>query len=268
MGANAITVFTKAWKCSIPALGEILASLGVDGLELPVRPGFPVSPDNMQEELPKAVTALQRFGLKIYSIAGSVDEATVAACGAAGVPIIRTMMRVDVKKGYRRSVDEQREQYERLIPALDKHGVTIGVQNHCDNFVTSAIGLVHAIGDFAPKHVGAVLDVAHCGLSGEPEAIAIDIAWPHLIMVNLKNGFRMRLNGPEAAQARWRTWWTTGRHGFASWPKTAAALQERGYTGPLCLSAEYTNPEGGDVVEDAVLPMIREDVELARSLFG
>ncbi len=174
----------------------------------------------------------------------------------------------DVKKGYRRSVDEQREQYERLIPALDKHGVTIGVQNHCDNFVTSAIGLVHAIGDFAPKHVGAVLDVAHCGLSGEPEAIAIDIAWPHLIMVNLKNGFRMRLNGPEAAQARWRTWWTTGRHGFASWPKTAAALQERGYTGPLCLSAEYTNPEGGDVVEDAVLPMIREDVELARSLFG
>ncbi len=266
MGKNMITVFSKPWKRSIPQLGEKLASLGVDGLELPVRPGYPVTAENMQVELPKAVAELKKFGLTVCSVASTKDEATIAACGAAGVPILRDAIAIDMTKGYLRSVDDHRRLFESLIPSLERNHVTLGIQNHCDHFVGSAIGLIHAIGDFAPHHVGAVLDVAHCGLDGEPEDMAIDIAWSHLIMVNLKNAFRMRTNGPETA-ARWRTWWTTGKHGFASWRNTAALLQAHNYAGPICLTAEYSEIPGGEA-EDGIIPLIKEDIEYARSLFA
>lgn len=268
MSKNPITVFTKPWKDSIPVLGEMLAGLGVDGLELPVRPGYPVNPDNVAEELPKAARVLASFGQRIYSIAGPTDETTIAACGAAGVPTIRVCEKIDLKVGYMESVNQIRQRYEALVPALSRHHVQIGLQNHAGNNVGSAIGIIHAIGQSDPKHVGAVLDMAHCGLAGEPEEMAIDIAWSHLCMVNLKNAFRMRLGGPEVEEAEWRVYWTTGRYGYASWRKTAEVLKRRGYTGPICLAAEYSNPRAaGDLAGETVARLIASDAAYARSLF-
>ncbi|MCC6444536.1 MAG: hypothetical protein IT210_13910 [Armatimonadetes bacterium] len=79
-------------------------------------------------------------------------------------------------------------------------------------------------------------------------------------MMNLKNAFWERVNGPEADHARWRHYWTTGRHGLAFWPCVAAELKKRNYTGVLCLIAEYSDHE-------AVGRLIAEDIAFARSLF-
>lgn len=266
---NPITIFTKPWKCSIAEIGEKLAAFGADGLELPVRPGYPVSPENMMDELPRAARELERYGQRIYSVAASADEETIAACGAAGVPIIRVCERVDLGLGYMASVRSIQERYMELLPALKRHNVTIGVQNHCNKFVGSAIGVMHLIEAFDPAQIAAVLDVAHCGLSGEPEDMAMDIVWSHLCMVNLKSAFRMRINGPEAEEAEWRIYWTSGRHGYVSWRKTARLLRERGFTGPVCLTAEYSDPStGGDLTGDAVDRLVSEDVAYAKSLFA
>ena len=264
---NPITVFTKPWKCSIAEIGEKLAAFGVDGLELPVRPGYPVTPENALVELPRAAKELERYGQWIYSVAATADEEIVAACGAAGVPIIRVCEPVDLQIGYMESVRRIQERYEKLVPALERHGVKIGVQNHCNRFIGSAIGVMHLIERFDPAHVGAVLDVAHCGLSGEPEDMALDIVWSHLCMVNFKSAFRMRTNGPEAEEAAWRIYWTTGPHGYVSWRKSIRLLQERGFSGPLCLTAEYSDPSArGDLTGDAVDRLVREDVAYLRSL--
>jgi sugar phosphate isomerase/epimerase len=265
---NPIAVFTKPWKCSLPELGEKLARWGVDGLELPVRPGYPVTPENVRDELPRAVATLASFGQTIYSVAGTIDEPTIQACGDSGIPIIRVCERIDMKLGYRESVLRIRQLYQRMLPLLARSNVKIGLQNHCDHFVGSAAGTMEVIGDFDPGQVGAVLDVAHCGLDGEPEDMAIDIVWSHLCMVNLKNAFRMRLNGPEAEAAEWRTYWTTGRHGYASWRKTLAELRRRGYAGPLCLCAEYSNPKGGDLVGDDVNRLLEEDIAYLKALLA
>ena len=257
-----LTVFTKSWKeKSIPALGELVRNMGFDGIELPVRPGFQVEPDNVEKGLPRAAKELAELGLKIHSIAGPTDERTVAACGEAGVPIIRICVAIDTSKGYMASVDRFRKECEALVAVLDEHGVAIGVQNHCDAFIGSALGVVHAIEPFDRKHVCAVLDIAHCGLDGEPEELAIDIAWPYLSMVNLKNAFRRRSTGPEAEEVRWKHYWTSGRQGFASWSRAAEILRRRGYAGPVCLSAEYSDG-------DSVGRLIAEDIAFAKELFS
>ncbi|MFQ5811162.1 MAG: sugar phosphate isomerase/epimerase family protein, partial [Armatimonadota bacterium] len=203
------TVFTKPWKMPTPELGKHIKALGFDGIELPVRPGYQVEPENVTKGLPECARQLADFGIKIYSVAGPSDEATIAACAEAGAPIIRVMARVG-DEGYMATEAATQKEYDELVPLLDKHGVQLGVQNHCDKFVGSAIGLLHLIEKYDPKHVAAVWDAAHCALDGEPPELAVDILWSHLCMVNLKNAIWVRKTGPEAEAVAWRHYWTSG----------------------------------------------------------
>jgi sugar phosphate isomerase/epimerase len=252
------SVFTKPWKMPLPELGELVAGLGFDGIELPIRPGFQVEPENVGD-LPKAARQLAEHGVRICSVAGPADEATVAACAEAGVPIIRVMARIN-DDGYLAGEARTRREYDALLPALEKYGVTLGVQNHCGRFVPNALGLRSLLEGYDPRLIGAVWDAAHEALAGTEPELAIDVIWPHLCMVNLKNGLWVRRNGPEAQWAEWHQYWTSGRQGLASWPLVAAELQRRGYRGVICLTAEYSD-------HDAVNRLIAEDLAFAKSLF-
>ncbi|MBN2311829.1 MAG: sugar phosphate isomerase/epimerase [Candidatus Hydrogenedentes bacterium] len=253
------TVFTKAWTMPIAELGEHVRSLGFTGIELPVRPGFQVEPEHVGRDLPKAAKELAKSGVSICSIAGPSDEATIVACAEAGVPVIRVMADIG-EDGYMASHRRQQEEYDGLIPVLDRCGVRLGVQNHCGNYVVSAIGLRYLVEKYDPKHMGIVWDAAHEALCGNAPEHALDIVWSHLCMVNLKNAFWRRTNGPEAPWAEWTSYWTLGRHGLASWPRVIAELKRRCWEGPLCLTIEYSD-------RDAVNRLAAEDLAFTRSLF-
>ncbi len=267
---NKITVFTKSWPdMSVEQLADFLKELGVDGAELAVRAGYPVNPDNIARELPRAARIFHDRGLFIGSVAADTDEKTIAACGESGIPLIRVCVGIDLKIGYRATEENVRAQYDKLVPLLDKHGVAIGVQNHCDNMVGSAIGIMHLIEKYDARHVCAVLDPAHCAVSGEPVAMALDIVWSHLRLVNFKSAFRWRTNGPDEEEATWRTLWTTARHAGYSWRTMLACLRERGYSGDICLPSEYSEPHGhGQLMGDAATALLKTDISHIKKLLS
>ena len=255
------TVFTKSWKTMpLDELGGFVASLGFDGVELPVRPGFQVTPGNVAKGLPEAAKILGDHGVKIGTIAGPTDEATVAACAEAGVPIIRVCVGIDAGLGYMGTMAKLRKEYDAMVPMLGRYGVAVGIQNHCGRSVANAMGIRYLIEKYDPKHFCAVLDQAHCGLDGEMAELAIDIVWSHLRVVNLKSAFWQRATGPEAPVAEWKHYWTTGRHGMAEWPTVAAELRRRGFQGDVCLTAEYSD-------HDRVHELVKEDLAFAKALF-
>lgn len=254
------TVFTKPWKMPLPELARHISRLGLDGVELPVRPGYPVTPENVATGLPEAVKILREQGLTIASIAGPTDEKTMAACAESGVPLIRICVGMRPGERYLEGEARLQREFDALVPLLSKHGVTLGIQNHCGNRdVCNAMGLRHLIEKYDPARIGAVWDAGHNGLEGEAPEMAIDIVWSHLRLVNLKSAYWRRVSGPEE-EAAWETYWTTGRHGRANWPRVAAELTHRGYAGALCLTAEYTR-------EHEVERLLAEDIAFVRSLF-
>jgi sugar phosphate isomerase/epimerase len=255
------TVFTKPWTMPLRQLGRFIKGLGFDGIELPVRPGFQVEPEQIVRGLPEAVRLLEDCGLTVNSIAGPTTEEAIAACAEADVPIIRICLDVPPDVGYLEHEARLQRVLDALIPALDRHGVKIGIQNHCGRCVANAMGIRHLIEQYDPAQVGAVLDLAHCALNGEIPALALDIVWSHLCMVNLKNAYWRRTNGPEAPVAAYEHYWTSGRQGLCSWATVAAELQRRGYDGTVCLTAEYSDT-------GAVDRLIAEDISYARSLFA
>jgi sugar phosphate isomerase/epimerase len=269
MSINAITVFTKPWdkNLSLEALGKKMKALGVDGVELPVRPGYQVEPAGVGQGLAEAKKILADQGIKIGSVAGSVDEPTISAMGAAGIKILRICVGIDMKAGYLATERQLRQQWDALIPLLDRTGVSIGVQNHCDYCVGSAVGIMHLIEKYDPKHVSAVYDPAHCGLDGEPELMGLDIVWSHLSLVNLKSAFWQRANGPDEPEADYKVVWSTCHHALYSWSALVNALKERGYAGDICLPAEYTGPKGMAMGDDC-LRYLKEDIAYLKQLQG
>ena len=94
----------------------------------------------------------------------------------------------------------------------------------------------------------------------------MDIAWPLLALVNMKNAY-WQMQGGAAREPQWRKYWCTGPFGLCSWPAVVAELGRRSYAGAYCLTAEYSNPEAaGDLQGDAVVPLLREDARYLRSL--
>jgi sugar phosphate isomerase/epimerase len=253
------SVFTKPWRdLRVEDLGAFVKSLGFDGIEFPLREGFQVEPENVEKGLPDLARRMAELGLRVTSVAGPTDERTFAACAKAGVPVIRVMFQIK-GEGYMEAEARIRRELDSLEPLCARYGVTVGIQNHSEDFVANAMGVRRLVEGRDPKRIAAIWDAAHNALSGEEPELGLDIVWSHLCMVNLKNAFWRRVNGPEAP-AQWEHYYTSGEQGIASWPRIARVLLGRGFAGVICLTAEYT-------AEDQVNRLIREDISFARSLF-
>jgi sugar phosphate isomerase/epimerase len=254
------TVFTKPWRqMELGELSKHVRKLGFDGVELPVRPGFQVSPDEVEEGLPKAVVAFGADGLRIASVAADPAPAVIAACGEAGIFVIRICVEVPRGRGYLERESEVKRWLDSLLPSLEDAGVTVGIQNHYGDSIANAVGVRHLVEGYDPRLVGAVWDGAHCGLNGELPRLAADILWSHLCLVNLKNARWALTRENDFGAARWQPLFVPGPEGLCSWPEMLAELSSRNYPGDICLTAEYT--------EDArVNELVKTDLAWAKSV--
>lgn len=261
-----LTVFTKPFKDEIPALGKRIAALGVDGIELPVRPGYPVNMENVATELPKAAKLLKdEHGLTIESIApvftkdgAELTPRLFEACHKAAVPIIRICPEPLANESYPDAEKRWQKLFLGLAPALDASNVALGIQNHSGrNIPVHALGLRSLLAPLPAKSVGAVWDVAHNSLEGENLTFALELVYgPHFKMLNLKNGYKKRNDN-----GRWQTYWCKGDEGVADWKATVEAVKKRGFNGVICLSGEYSEPGGAE-------KYLTGDIAYAKRLIG
>jgi sugar phosphate isomerase/epimerase len=254
-------VFTKPWATEpVPALAKLMADMGFAAAEIPVRPGFQVTPASAPRTLPELVKVFGDRGLRVASIASALDEPIFAACAAAGVPMIRIMGTV-TRGAYLASEAALQAQLRDVVPLCERYGVQVGVQEHHGDNVSDAFGLRALLRDLDSRWITAIWDAAHDALAGIAPETGLEVVWDRLAMVNLKNAYYERVNGPEATAAEWKRHFTSGRHGLASWPRIATELRRRGYTGTVCLTAEYEEP--ADVTR-----LCAEDLRYARGLFA
>jgi sugar phosphate isomerase/epimerase len=136
-----------------------------------------------------------------------------------------------------------KREIDSFLPLCEKYGVKIGLQHHYGPGLNNSMELRHILEDYDPKYVGAIWDAAHSGLAGEEPEQALDIVWEKLLLVNFKNAFYKRQNGPEASRAEYSRHFTTGRQGLASWERAIKHLKKLGYEGNICLTAEYSDEE-------------------------
>ena len=239
-----LSIFTKMWRTqNAEELAATAKRLGFSAIEYPLRDGYPVTTADAEKGLPSFAARLRAQGVDMTSIAihDPATENIFAGCSAAGVPLIRVMYWHNLAGNYMETEAAIQREIEGFQPLCEKYGVKVGVQQHCGASVNTTMELRHLLEPFDPKLVGGVWDAAHSGLAGEEPEQALDIIWDYLAGVNFKSAMYRRSNGPEAPRAAYEAYFTTGAQGQCPWPRAIARLAGRGFTGTICLPAEYTD---------------------------
>jgi sugar phosphate isomerase/epimerase len=254
------SVFTKPWS-TMPGdeLGRLVSGLGFTGAEVPVRDGAFVTPAEAEQRLPGFVAELRHHGVEVISIAGDLDESTFAACRAAGVPLIRVMAELG-PDGYAPSVRRVRQRFEAAAPLAQRYGVQVGVQPHHGRFVSSSLGVLDLLDGLPPELFRVVWDAAHDALAGDDPRVTLELVAARLAIVNLKNVLYVpREQDPSAVGGAWKPWFVPGSDGLSNWSAVFEQLDRMGWTGPICLSGQYSDPSVP--VEDR----LKIDLEAART---
>ena len=264
--------FTKQLKgMDAEATGREVEGLGFAGLDLAVRDGYCVNPDNVATELPRAMNVWAEMGLSVPMATTPGDftdpeqpvaETMLAACAEAGVHEIKLGYWHYTEPGYWATVEAIRSDLDGFARLAEKHGVRCAVHTHSgNNYGVNAGAAMHLVRDFDPQFIGVYLDPGHLSINGEPIRMAIDMVKDYLCLVAVKDLVYVRQE--KEGRVTWRRTLAPLREGMVDWRETMAALADAGYDGPLTFHSEYPN-----VSLDELRALTRDDMGYLRGILG
>lgn len=263
--------FTKFLKgLTAQQVGQTAKRLGFDGLDLAIRKGQCVNPDNVATALPDAMKIWRDMGLSIPLVSMETRQTDprdagvrrlFEACGKAKIPNIKVgYWRWKSGQPYWPGVESTRADLEVLAKLGRDFGVRTVLHTHSGSYygcnASSAMQLARG---FDPKVVGVYLDAAHLTISGEPLELALAIVRDYLAIVAVKNCRYERTN-PGRSPALWKRQFCLLEEGLVDWPKAVALLRKTGYDAPLSIHGEYTGPDE----REAILSRVEKDVKFLR----
>lgn len=182
---NSSTTGTGPWKIHLfskhlqflvyDEMTEASVVAGLDGVDLTVRPGGHVLPENVERDLPLAVKAVRKAGLELTMMTTRItdpdDPATEKILRVAsdlGVRYYRMgYYNYDKKLGMEKNLDIIRDKMGRLATMNEKFGLHGAYQNHSGKrFGAPLWDLWQAIHDLNPTWIGCQYDIRHAVVEG------------------------------------------------------------------------------------------------------
>ncbi|MBL8793986.1 MAG: sugar phosphate isomerase/epimerase [Planctomycetia bacterium] len=259
--------FTKTLQAlDLAGMIAFLKEAGLDGADLAVRPGYPVTPDNVAVELPKAAKAFQDAGLTIGLVTAPTNlndaESLIArtifeACGKAGVPAIKIGYftykdKIDV------SVAEARTRLGGFAKLAAKTGVRACYHTHSGNYLgNNCAGLRLLLQDLDPHQVGAFVDTGHTAINGGPFRMELDLVRPWLSLLAIKDMLWRK------DKDAWQAHVMPVGEGIVRWNEVGQALKDAKFNGTISLHGEY---ETRDLAERKQLA--KQELEVLKKRFG
>ncbi|MBY0522310.1 MAG: sugar phosphate isomerase/epimerase [Gemmataceae bacterium] len=259
--------FTKLLQSlDVPGLIAFCKEVGLDGADLAVRPGFPVTPENVATELPKAAKSFQDAGLTIGLVTGPTNvidpdspaaKSLFDACGKAGVPAIK-LGYFAYKEKFDASVTDARTRLAGFAKLAAKTGVRACYHTHSGNYLGNNCACLRLLlQDLDPHHVGAFVDTGHTAINGGPFRMEADMVRPWLSLIAIKD---MRW---EKGKNSWEAHVVPVGDGIVRWNEVAQGLKDAKFSGTISLHGEY---ETKDLAERKRLA--KQELEALKKLFS
>lgn len=224
-------------------MADLAAQMGFDGVDLTVRPDGHVLPENVAIDLPRAVAAVEKVGLKVYSIVTNIKQPDekfaqdiLKTASELGIKYYRTAW-FNYNKAI--SIPENLKVITRQLAGLAElnkqyhmHGA---YQNHSgDLFGASVWDLWLALKDLDPAWIGCQYDIRHATTEGaDTWATSIQPLVPHIKTTNIKDFYWEKKDG------RWQVKSVPLGDGMVDFKKYFEVVKQYGLNGPLCLHCEY-----------------------------
>lgn len=274
-----IGAFTKSFQSwPIPVVCHRFKEIGLDGLDLTVRPRGHIEPENVATELPLAAKAALEAGTQILIMTTAITdpgpeaETILATAGKLGI--------THFKLGYYRykpfgtlfqQMKETKERIAAVVEMAGKYGVLPCVHVHSGPYIPShGTMLYELLREFPPSRIGAYADMLHMALEGGRSGWlqGLDLLAPWLQLVAVKNFAWYKQERDKTGQLQW------GRHvvpvadGVSPVPQFVAALKQAGFDGTYSLHSEYRGKHSfEDLDTEACLEQTTKDLEFFKRLF-
>jgi len=238
-----LCVFSKHFQyLDYADLAKLCKDAGLDGVDLTVRDGGHVQPENVATDLPRAVDAIRSAGLDVPMITTRLESgeeghaaSVLEAASAQGIRYFRV-------GGHHYNDDANPvEQLEGIIGELrslaalaERHDMVAGYHNHSGgtNFGAPVWDLLRAIETVGSPHLGSNFDVGHATIEGPHGdwGITSRALAPHVKMAAVKD-FVFERNRPR---------WVPLGEGMVRIDDFLRTFRAAGFSGPVSIHFEYS----------------------------
>jgi len=259
-----IAGFTKPFQdLDFEQTAGVVARIGWDGIECPVRRGGQIMPERVEEDLPKLVEALKNRNLKIFSIATDIQDASdpltervLRTAAHLGIRLYRLgFLHYDLARPIPAQLESMRPVLQGLFALNRRLGMCGAIENHSGrNAVGAPVWDVYElIKEFDPKYFGICFDIGHATIEGGLDwEIKSRLIEPFLSAVYVKD-FVWKKEG-----RRWREDWCPLGEGMVD-PRFFAALSKTRFAGPFVQHHEYPVGRGDEMI--ALLSRDRQQLQ-------
>ncbi|MDR3708681.1 MAG: TIM barrel protein [Capsulimonadaceae bacterium] len=253
-----------------------LRAIGLDAIDLTVRPGGHVEPERVEDDLPAYVSELAREGVRV----GMITTNIVSATDRVGEKVLRCAASCGIhyyKLGYfnyqgfgtlREQRIEIRAKMRELAQLNQGVGIRGGYHNHSDAFIGASLSDIDFILDGThPKWLGLYFDPAHAVIEGGSAGwlMGLDLHKDRLSMVAVKDFYWSEGEG-YAGGRRFHVRFAPLAEGNVPWLEVLGHLKEIGFNGPVSFHSEYQGSHSfRDLTTDQVFDQTARDLELFRS---
>ena len=223
------------------------AQIGFKGLDLTVRPRGHVLPENVKENLPRAIKEIKQAGLSCDMITTAVDDAAdsldmnvIETAGAEGVTFYRSnWFRYDQKLPLEESIQLYQNRVKNLGILNKKNNIIGCYQNHSGTGIGSSFWeLKQILESVDPAYFGIQYDIRHAVAEGGQSWVnGLKLLRDHIKVIVLKDFIWKRVNG------QWRIVNVPIGEGMVNFTSYFKLLKDYGLNPPACLHLEY--PLGG-----------------------
>ena len=273
-----VGAFTKSFQDrSIPEVCHIFKQMGLDGLDLTVRPGGHIDPKAVATKLPEADQAAKAAGTRILFLTTAITaadadaERLLAAASEVGIDRIKLgYYRYTTFGKLSRELKQVRQRIAAVVKLAGRYNVLPCIHIHSGNFIPShGTQLYQLIEDFTPQEVGAYVDPLHMALEGGRDGWrqGLDLLAPWIALCSVKNFDWVKDKRDKHGQQLWRTRTVPPADGICPLPQFVAALKTLNYKGPYSLHSEYKSSHSFRPLDtDGCIAQTATDLKYFRTL--
>jgi L-ribulose-5-phosphate 3-epimerase len=164
----------------IKEMAAFAKKVGFKGIDLTVRPGGHVLPENAERDLPRAVKEIKSQGLSVPMITTAITSADdpkthaiLKTAASLGVKVYRMgWWRYERGKSVKAQLAERGKEMQKINALNEKYQIRGGYQNHAGNYVGAAgWDLAEILKGIDPKWTGVQYDIRHATVEG-------NYSWP------------------------------------------------------------------------------------------
>ncbi|MCH2571313.1 MAG: TIM barrel protein [Planctomycetes bacterium] len=252
---------------------------GFDGIDITLRPGGHVVPENVEMGLSRAYQVATRAGIEILMASTAITGVDspnarniIKSCGHYGVR--------QIKLGYWRyhpfgtlikQIDAARRKLEKIIKLTSHYRIQPCVHVHSGDILANGGAILYLIlKEFDPNTVGAYVDPMHMtvegGLSGWE--MGLDLVAPWVSLVGMKNFHWIPVERDRHGQMQFRSQYVPLADGQAPLPSFMRRLKDLQYDGTVSLHSEYKGSSSFRILNSTeLMDQSAEDLVYLKSVF-